>query len=394
MFRRIVIAALGVSVALSACGTPAVVGLDQSPGADGGTQDAGASDGGPAARTDGGPLTFVTVTIDKGSSYNPMSPDPLVRVGVGPDLVPQVVYFRSDQSLPTYARLNGSTWEKEDVKRSNGPMISISALEPGLAFAVDASSLPHLVYSSTSGAVIHGVRSAPSAWNITTAATIPFAIGPLPGRNSIALDQSAMPVIAYEDARLLHGGIHVIRESGVDWTDNSPPGMLIGSPDVHVDSAGFPTLLVSDDSGETNALQQSAAGWNPAYCGQYCGTARRFALDSQDRMHIIDNGLHKTWAGTTPTSNMLDDVDAMVPAALVVDHRDRVHFAYRVRPQSAAPALVKYALFDGQTNHTQVIDTDAAEGYSIDIAVDDRDRPIIVYFNATSRELRAAVPLQ
>jgi hypothetical protein len=380
---------------LAACSTQGVVGLDpnlvQDAGAAGASADAGAAEEADASTTGAGSIVFIKTAIDVAPPRQPTSPDPRIRVAIGPDLVPQVVYVLSNHSLPKYARYLALGWSRETVDRESGPKVPYNGFEAGLALAVDGDNVAHAVYTSSSGAVTHGIRTASGAWSLETVA--PWHVLMPPGRNAIAIGRDGLPLIAFEDARVFNGGVHLIGSTGSAWSDLAEPSNPPGGPDLRLDSSGVPNVLIaSDDSSESYVERRGGNGWIGVYCGTYCGAAKRFAIDGRDRMHYLEDGVHKIWNGTTPSSGMIEPTDPVVESAIAVDHHDRVHFAYRVQPRSAAPPKVKYALFDGQTYAVQEVDVDPRGGYGIDLAVDAQERPIIVYYHADSSELRAAMP--
>jgi hypothetical protein len=268
--------------------------------------------------------------------------------------VAHVAYYNQGSSRLWHAYRDATGWHTETVGQ---PFQAPSDYE--LALAVDGTGTPHIAdfrQTSAAGAWTYSSRT-PGGWQseVVDAAGPGFGTGII----SLAFDGSDRPHMSYASHQPKQGLRYAYRD-GTGWhpesVDSQGSAYTGQGNSLVIDGAGQPHITYyriadPDQIGMLNHAYKDAGGW-----------------------HI------ETVAADTGHNYASNDL-----TSLALDHSGYLHIAYFVNLESVNQSQIQYAYQDAAGWHI----TNVATGTSADpvgreagLALDNRDAPHIIYFDA------------
>jgi hypothetical protein len=249
-----------------------------------------------------------------------------------------------------YAYWDGTRWQTQIIDHDRTNHFT--------SVQVDAKGNPHISYyqeESADGTYALHLKYAffdGKIWYIETV-NRKFATGKF---NSIALDSSGRPHIAYSFAGL--GDLGYVFWDGSQWIYKVP------------------------DTRRTH--------------NNYVGNGNSIALDSTGNPHIAYFDLNNRkikytrWTGTAWQTEFVDKVVGNLALAdhlsLKLDSHDRPHVAY----YDSGIGALKYAERDDEGWHAEVVDNQGNVGEYPSLSFDQHDQPYISYYDISGGQLRLA----
>jgi len=350
----------------------------------------------------GSPATWQVSTVSDDIRYYPFA-----SFAYGPDSVPHVAYRNNVTRTIVHAWRTGSTWNTETVGPSAGTFSTSVAIGPGGSPAMsfgDGLYFGNLMFASKNG----------SSWERTVVAR--GSLGDAGQFSSLAFDRKSVPHIAYNDGQVLGSLYYATRnpETGT-WEfsliddDGAYTGDAGYSPSLKIDAQGHPHVAyISDDPcGLRYATTRDGTNWTVTkldeldranfFSRTYTGVS--LALDSKGYPHISyynqttsDNApsliYYQSWNGTGwERETVLTLTKRDFITSLAIDSRDVPHIAYC----DVANKSVNYATRSAAGTWTvQIVSQEKHLSRMPWLALDQNDRPGIVWFDMTGHLLKFA----
>jgi uncharacterized repeat protein (TIGR01451 family) len=249
---------------------------------------------------------------------------------------PHISYYDRTNHVLKYARYDGTSWYIDTVHEGGSDITS--------SLALDAAGHPHISYCDEGFSSPNDLKYAwhdGTSWLTETADTLSAARsdGCFP---SLALDATGHPHISYYDRALCE--IKYARLEGTSWlTETVDQGGEYSS--IAIDAKGYPHISY-EGSGLLYARYDSS-GWH---------------IETVDDTYSPGVGPH----------NSLEFDNHGLP---------RISYAQYgyVDVYPVCCYGLRYAWYDGKNWHVEILESYNEAGYSTSLALDDKNRPHIVY---------------
>ena len=249
------------------------------------------------------------------------------------------------------------------------------------SLALDSSCYPHIAYIDSTNVDLKYARWDGAAWRIETV----DSEGSVGGMNSLALDSSDYAHIAYND--YTNFDLKYARWDGAEWRietvdADGDVGYYIS---LALDDSGYPHIsYAADYRDDLKYARWDGAEWRIEIvdsAGQVGGYSS-LTLDSSNYPHIsyhdsTNNDLkYARWDGAAWRIEAVDETgDAGVWTSLALDSNDYPHISCSGGDDSD----LIYARWDGDAWQIETVDSDDWVGLYTSLAIDSNDYPHISY---------------
>ena len=304
---------------------------------------------------------------------------------------PHISYADSTNKDLKYAYFDGSQWVIE-VADSAGDV----GAGADTSIDVDSTGKAHISYYQ-SGTIFQDLkyarRSGPNTWSTETVTSA----GNVGRFNSLALDSSNVPCIAYSDETNHYLGY--CKRSGAFWTFDTPDnsGYVGGPCSLALRSNGWPQIAYYYNDGTTKAIEYVRWSgllwvWRPSIPN---GAWPRLCIDSAGTSHIAylgptDHSLHYAiWNGTDWSTETVDAAaDAWAAPGIGVGSDGVPQIAYC----SGSFGNLKLAVRLGPSNwEIETVDSSGQAWRNLSLAVGSANDPQISYYRYDAQALWYAV---
>lgn len=262
--------------------------------------------------------------------------------------------------------------------------------------AIDSAGTPHISYVANPSAGDDTLRYSTRSGGLWSTETLTDHLYGQNYVNSLALDSSGTPHVAYYYSAT-DQDLHYQSRIGGTWSDAvvTSEGQVGSAPSLVFDSDDHPHISYVDATGGLRYAEWTGSSWNIQSIGLTQAYYTSLVLDSSGQPHIayqIRNGTERYLgyaylAGATWVSGRVDSHNGSgFYAKLVLDAGGNPGFAYY---DSSANAL-RYARFQGTTVIIQTVATGSNVGLYCDLALNGQGNPAISYRDGLSGNLRYA----
>jgi hypothetical protein len=170
---------------------------------------------------------WVTTDIDPDARHKSLALDSNNR--------PHISYYVAlPHNYLKYATYNGTSWNTEVVDTPTDPVNG--SIGSSNSLALDSSNRPHIAYSDETNRTIKYARWTGSAWAMEIVDTSTFQLG----STSIALDSSNRPHVSYTS--LSDVSLYYARWTGSAWAKETVDPSEFKDTSIALDSSGFPHI--------------------------------------------------------------------------------------------------------------------------------------------------------
>ncbi|MDY6957768.1 MAG: hypothetical protein SVK08_01290 [Halobacteriota archaeon] len=312
-----------------------------------------------------------------------------VRLAVGSDDYPRIVYQDTGTTYIRFAEWNGSSWDKENVT-TNGYFSYTKGL------ALDSSDNPHIsYYNSTADELKYATKD--GSWSTETVDTD----GDVGRYCDLALDSSDNPHISYSITLSgLDCELKYATKDGSWSTETVDNDTRVGEYGaIAIDIFGYPKISYHDRDNGNLKVAMGGPSENSLYYSYLVGgswsheivdsaggfRSQTIKLDSDGYPRILyrvsgspKNLKFARWNGSSWGIETIASEGLFEYRAYDIDSDDRDHVMYYVESTDD----LKYAYYDGSWNIETIENIGSVEFVEGGLAVDDNNIPHVTYYDS------------